>query len=91
MVVPLIASANRDEAMFDGADQFVIDRQPNAHIALGFGIHNCLGAHLARLEGQIAVQSLTQHLKSLRYADGESNVPGELGGPSSLRVRVEAA
>ena len=91
LVVPLIASANRDEAMFETADQFVIDRQPNAHIALGFGIHNCLGAHLARLEGQIAVASLTRHLKSLRYADGETAVAGELGGPSSLRVQIEAA
>ena len=57
LVVPLIASANRDEAMFDGADQFVIDRQPNAHIALGFGIHNCLGAHLARLQGENVMAS----------------------------------
>jgi len=91
LVVPLIASANRDESKFENADQFVIDRSPNPHIALGFGIHNCLGAHLARLEGQIAVQSLTKHLKSLRYAEGESVVPGELGGPSRLMVKVEAA
>ncbi len=91
LVVPLIASANRDESKFENADQFVIDRTPNAHIALGFGIHNCLGAHLARLEGQIAVQSLTKHLKSLRFADGEAIVPGELGGPKQLRVSVEAA
>jgi len=91
LVVPLIASANRDETKFERADQFVIDRSPNAHIALGFGIHNCLGAHLARLEGQIAVQSLTKHLKSLRFADGESVVAGELGGPSQLRVKVEPA
>ena len=91
LVVPLIASANRDESKFEHADQFVIDRTPNAHIALGFGIHNCLGAHLARLEGQIAVQSLTKHLKSLRFADGEAVEPGELGGPKRLRVAVETA
>jgi len=91
LVLPLIASANRDEAVFENADQFVIDRQPNPHIALGFGIHNCLGAHLARLEGQIAVASMTRHLKSICYADGESTVAGELGGPSSLRVKIEAA
>ncbi len=91
LVVPLIASANRDESMFEHADRFIIDRQPNPHIALGFGIHNCLGAHLARLEGQIAVSALTRHLKSLRYADGETTVAGELGGPGSLRVKVVAA
>ena len=91
LVVPLIASANRDESVFEQADQFVIDRKQNAHIALGFGIHNCLGAHLARLEGQIAVASLTRQLKSMRYADGESVVPGQLGGPSSLRVAIAPA
>jgi cytochrome P450 len=91
LVLPLIASANRDESVFENADQFVIDRNPNPHIALGFGIHNCLGAHLARLEGQIAVASMTRHLKSICYADGESTVAGELGGPSSLRVKIEAA
>ena len=89
LVLPLIASANRDESMFDRADEFVIDRAPNPHIALGFGIHNCLGAHLARIEGQIAVASLTASLKSMAYADGEAVVAGELGGPSSLRVQIQ--
>lgn len=89
LVLPLIASANRDENLFERADEFVIDRKPNPHIALGFGIHNCLGAHLARLEGQIAVASLTRMLSSMTYADGESVVPGELGGPSRLRVQIE--
>lgn len=90
LVLPLIASANRDESVFENADRFVIDRTQNPHIALGFGIHNCLGAHLARLEGQIAVASMTRHLKSICYAEGESNIPGQLGGPSSLRVKIEA-
>ena len=88
-MLPLIASANRDESVFGKADQFVIDRNPNPHVAFGFGIHNCLGAHLARLEGQIAVASMTRHLKRIRYAEGESTVPGQLGGPGSLRVQVE--
>ena len=90
LVLPLIASANRDESVFERADEFVIDRTPNPHIALGFGIHNCLGAHLARIEGQIAVASLTQSLKTMTYADGEVVEPGQLGGPSSLRVKIQA-
>ena len=89
LVLPLIASANRDESVFGKPDQFVVDRNPNPHVAFGFGIHNCLGAHLARLEGQIAVASMTRHLKSIRYAEGESTVAGQLGGPGSLRVKVE--
>lgn len=90
LVLPLIASANRDESVFERADEFVIDRKPNPHIALGFGIHNCLGAHLARIEGQIAVASLTQSLKTMTYAEGEVVEPGQLGGPSSLRVKIQA-
>ena len=89
LVLPLIASANRDESVFEKADQFIIDRAPNPHLAFGFGIHNCLGAHLARLEGQIAIDSMTRHLKSIRFAEGESSTPGELGGPASLRVQID--
>jgi len=91
LVVPLIASANRDERVFEQADEFVIDRDPNPHVAFGFGIHNCLGAHLARLEGEITVASMLRHLRSIRFAEGESSEPGQLGGPSSLRVVLEAA
>jgi cytochrome P450 len=91
LVVPLIASANRDERVFEQADTFVIDRDPNPHVAFGFGIHNCLGAHLARLEGEIAVASMLRHLRSIRFAEGEAPEPGQLGGPSSLRVVLEAA
>ena len=88
LVIPLIASANRDERVFDRPDEFVIDRSPNPHVAFGFGIHNCLGAHLARLEGQIAIASLTRHMHGIRLADGEVSVAGQLGGPSSLRVKI---
>ncbi|XOV86727.1 MAG: cytochrome P450 [Pseudomonadota bacterium] len=89
LVIPLIASANRDESVFDRPDEFVIDRHPNPHVAFGFGIHNCLGAHLARLEGQIAVASMTKHLKGIRLAEGEVPAQGQLGGPASLMVVVE--
>ncbi|MCB1644287.1 MAG: cytochrome P450 [Pseudomonadales bacterium] len=90
LVIPLIASANRDEAVFERADQFVIDRHPNPHVAFGFGIHNCLGAHLARLEGEIAVASLTRHLKSIRIV-GDVAPAGQLGGPSEMLVELEKA
>ncbi len=91
LMLPLIASANRDERVFENADEFVIERDPNPHVAFGFGIHNCLGAHLARLEGEIAVASMLSHLRSIRFAQGEAPEPGQLGGPSSLRVVLEAA
>jgi cytochrome P450 len=66
MVLAMLGSANRDEATFVQADRFVIDRQPNPHIAFGQGIHFCLGAPLARLEGRIAWEILLERLPRLR-------------------------
>ncbi|MBA2175891.1 cytochrome P450 [Halobacillus locisalis] len=58
LVLASISSANRDEEKFENADQFDITRRRNAHVAFGFGIHFCLGAPLARLEGKIALEKL---------------------------------
>ncbi len=69
-VLAWIGSANRDEATFPGAARFVPDRSPNPHIAFGHGIHQCLGAPLARLEGRIALEALLTQCRGLRRADG---------------------
>jgi len=69
----------------------VIPRNPNPHVAFGFGIHNCLGAHLARLEGEIAISSMVKHLSSIRLAERDVSTAGQLGGPSHLKVRIEKA
>jgi len=61
-----IASANRDAAQFPNPDQLDIAREPNRHLAFGQGIHFCLGASLARLEGQIAIAALVDRLPDLR-------------------------
>lgn len=68
MVVPLIASANRDSEAFERADELDIRRTPNRHLAFGHGVHYCLGAPLARMEGQIAVNALLQRFPALRLA-----------------------
>ncbi|MET8650890.1 cytochrome P450 [Nocardia aurea] len=58
-VLMLLASANRDERAFDEADRFDITRRFGGHnLGLGYGIHSCLGAALARLEGRIALDAL---------------------------------
>lgn len=67
----LYNSANRDEDQFADADQFEIQRQPNQHVAFGYGAHFCLGAPLARLQGRLAFEALTQQLPNLRLAPGQ--------------------
>ncbi len=61
----IISSANRDPEKFPDADVFDIERYPNLHVAFGSGIHHCLGATLARLEGQEAFCALAQRFESL--------------------------
>jgi cytochrome P450 len=60
-----ITSANRDAAKFSEPDTFDITRDPNLHIAFGSGIHHCLGATLARVEGQEAFKAMVRRFPAL--------------------------
>ncbi len=55
LVTLCIGAANRDPAQFDAPDQLRLDRENNRHLAFGFGIHQCAGLSLARLEGRVAI------------------------------------
>jgi cytochrome P450 PksS len=68
MVFVVIGSANRDERQFANPDALDITREPNRHLAFGLGAHFCLGASLARLEGQIAINTLLRRAPALRLA-----------------------
>ncbi|HET7737263.1 MAG TPA: cytochrome P450 [Tepidiformaceae bacterium] len=84
----MLASANRDEEVFERASEFVIDRDPNRHVSFGMGIHYCLGAPLARLEADIALRTL---IPRITRVEREGSVPGDLfrpGGPKSYTVRL---
>lgn len=88
-VVPLLASANRDETQFEDPDRFIVGREPNRHVAFGLGIHYCLGAPLARLEGEIAITTLLKRIKRVEVTEHEAGDFIRPGGPESLRVRFE--
>ena len=76
-VLAVLGSANRDERQFDRPGLLDLVRAPNRHLAFGQGAHYCLGAPLARLEGQIAIATLLRRAPDLRLA-----VP-----PAALRWR----
>ena len=68
LVVAMIGSANHDEFQFTNPEVLDLARQPNKHIAFGQGAHFCLGAPLARMEGQIALTTLFRRCPELHLA-----------------------
>jgi cytochrome P450 len=63
-----ISSANRDPNVFADPEKFDITRQPNPHVAFGNGVHHCLGATLARVEGQEVFKALAERFPDLQVA-----------------------
>jgi cytochrome P450 len=64
----LFGSANRDETVFEDADDFHLDRRDGRHVAFGIGPHRCVGSHLARLEIRIAVEELLRRVPDFKLA-----------------------
>jgi cytochrome P450 len=91
LILPLIASANRDETVFDHPEEFILDRKPNPHLAFGLGIHSCLGATLARMEGRIAVASMLRHLDGISLCDPHMPELDGFGAPASVKVELRPA
>jgi cytochrome P450 len=85
-VVPMIASANRDDTMFADPDRFDIRRTPNPHLSMSTGPHVCLGAHLARLETQVVLSVLLAHLEDLQLVPGATLVPAGMFGVKHLPI-----
>ena len=77
----LVGSANRDERRYHEPDRFDIDRTDRQHLTFGFGLHYCLGASLARLEGRVALDELLN-----RFPEWDLDYDGmELSPTSTVR------
>ncbi|SVE24860.1 uncharacterized protein METZ01_LOCUS477714, partial [marine metagenome] len=70
-VLTLLGAANRDPEQYDDPEGFRVDRQNVQPTSFGGGIHHCLGAPLARLEGEIALSTLIKRLPNMRLANDE--------------------
>ncbi len=83
-------SANRDEEVFDASFEFRIDRSPNRHIGFGVGEHFCLGAHLARLEMQVAYKYLIPRIEEIELTGSVSRLhSGLVGGVKHLPIKYK--
>jgi cytochrome P450 len=84
-------AANRDPAVFDRADEFIIDREENRHGAFGLGIHRCVGSNLARLELTVAIETWMERFPDFELSDPDAVrwSTGQIRGPRELPVRVE--
>jgi cytochrome P450 PksS len=92
LILAVLASANHDESQFKDPDTLDLGREPNRHVSFGLGIHYCLGAPLARLEGQIALQTLVNRFPHLRLAKPVESLKWRTGiltrGPRQLPVTL---
>jgi cytochrome P450 len=92
VVLISLASINRDPAKFDDPEKLYITREKNDHLAFGSGIHYCLGAALARLEGSIAIQTLLERIPHFELAVDPKQlkwIPSMLiRGFQSLPIRI---
>ena len=83
-------SANRDEEVFEDPWTFRIDRRPNRHIGFGVGEHFCLGAHLARLEMEVAYRHLLPRIEEIELTGPVARLHSSLvGGVKRLPIRYK--
>lgn len=91
-VLLFLASANRDPRKWDDPDKFRIDRNVSGHVGFGFGIHQCLGQMVARLEGELIGTALAQQVSSISLTgQPERRLNNTLHALGSLPIELKAA
>lgn len=89
-ILVVYGAANRDERVFDAPDRFDITRKLNKHVGFGFGVHTCMGLHLARRELINLVDAMRTRVRSWELAgDAEPAMNNSIRAFASLPVRVE--
>ncbi len=88
-VALVLTSANRDEAIFESPDEFILGRDPNPHIAFGHGAHKCAGQPIARAEMTAALTELLGATAQITLGEREAPLLWPLYGPEVLEVRLE--
>lgn len=91
MLLPWIAAANRDPRTFDNPETFDVTRDPNPHLSFGYGVHYCVGTHLAKLQGRVALNRLMDRFAKLYIDPSDPPVffpTSDLIGPKSLPLRT---
>jgi cytochrome P450 len=83
------ASANRDSTIFEDPETVDLARKPNRHVAFGYGIHRCIGAHIARLEMCVAVEELLARTSSFELVGDAPENGWPHIGPSTVPVRIQ--
>jgi cytochrome P450 len=91
-VVLFLAAANRDPRKWDDPDRYDIQRHASGHVGFGFGIHQCLGQMVARLEAELVLAALIPRVKSIRLtAPPERRINNTLHALARLPVEIEPA
>jgi cytochrome P450 len=85
LITLCIGAANRDPAVFDQPEAFLLERTPNRHLAFGFGVHQCAGLSLARLEGRVAIGRFLK-----RFPAYQLSAPPVRGGRARFRGFLHA-
>jgi cytochrome P450 len=81
-------AANRDPSVFERANEVVIDRAANRHVAFGSGVHRCAGSNLARMELRVAIEEWLRRIPEFHLEPGSAVAwaGGQVRGPRSIPV-----
>jgi 4-methoxybenzoate monooxygenase (O-demethylating) len=91
-ILMFLAAANTDPRRWDQPDAFDLDRDPSGHVGFGMGIHQCVGQHIARLEGEALLTALARRADAIELAAPPRRHPNNtLHALGSLRVRLHLA